>query len=91
MKAVIEFKYIVKIQNLLIKEYELLDDDDARGAGPVRRFIQKYLDLITDNEEYQREIEECIYRGMWCQYDLTYKPINDLLRKHGYEITGEKE
>lgn len=89
-KVVIPFKYIVEIQRLLIREFELLDTD-GRGVGQIRKSIEKYLNLITDNKEYQWEIEDCIYKASWCQNDYTYKPINDLLRANGYEITGETE
>ena len=84
--------HIVKIQAATMRLFDAMDDDHPnwRAIRANERAIQKWLDMITDNADEQRQILEVIEHGNWNMKDTTFKPIFDELRALGYEIEVEK-
>ena len=84
----IKLKDIVKIQRLEMELFEIEDDDyvDYRSVRGKERAIYNRLEKITDDTEKQKEIRDCIYKNMWNNEGMTFKPICDALRNMGYEV-----
>ena len=86
--VVVKLEYIVKIQRATMRIFEAQDQDypDNRTVAVNERAIQHYLNKITFNIEYQKEIHETIERNNFNAKDLTYKCICDQLRALGYKV-----
>lgn len=86
--VVVKLEYIVKIQRATMRIFEAQDQDypDNRTVAVNERVIQHYLNKITFNIEYQKEIHKTIERNNFNAKDLTYKCICDQLRALGYKV-----
>lgn len=84
----IKLEYIVKIQRATMRIFEALDEDypDNRIVANNQRAIQHYLNKITSNIDYQKEIVETIEKNNFNIEDRTYKCICDQLRDLGYTV-----
>ena len=84
----IKLKEIVKIQRL---EMEIFEEEDGfpcdnRIVKNKERAICNTLNKITMNFDERAKIRDCIYKNMWNNEDMTFKPICDALRNTGYEV-----
>ena len=81
-------KDIAKIQRL---EMQIFAEEDGfpvdyRVVKNKERAIYNILNKITKDWKEWEKIRSCIYKTMWNQEDITYKPICNALRELGYEI-----
>lgn len=84
----IKLEYIVKIQRATMRIFEAQDQDypDNRIVANNERAIQHYLNKITPNVDYQKEIVRTIEKHNFNAQDLTYKCICNELRDLGYVV-----
>lgn len=87
----IKLKHIVMIQRATMRIFEAQDQDypDNRTVANNERAIQYWLNKITFNIEFQREIHNVIEMNNFNAKDLTYKCICDQLRALGYVVDSE--
>lgn len=87
----IRLKDIIKIQHL---EMEIFEEEDSfpvekRIIKNKERALYNTLNKITMDWDEREKIRDCIYKNMFNQEDITFKPICDELRALGYEVTYE--
>lgn len=87
----VRLKDIAKIQRL---EMEIFEEEDSfpvdnRIIKNKERAIYNILNKITMDWDKREEIRDCIYKNMFNQEDITFKPICDGLRALGYEVVYE--